>query len=131
MFTKNTIVLVYIYIQLVYFVFIDNVRMANVILPFVVSCGTPNDPATNLVTADNGPFTKEKDSGIVSKRQKPLQLFFEIIKIYTKDRSLHIIDACSGARSCALACSKLERKCIILEKSLVKARLIRQRVNCS
>ena len=105
--------------------------MANVILLFVVSCGTSNVPATNLVTADNGPFTKEKDSGIVSKRQKPLQLFVEIITVYTKDRSLHIIGGCSGAGSCALACSTLERKCIILEKLLVKARLIRQRVNCS
>ena len=57
--------------------------MANVILPFVVSCGTPNDPATNLVTADNGLFTKEKDSGIASKRQKPLQLFVEIMRKYT------------------------------------------------
>ena len=94
--------------------------MANVILPFVASCGTPNVPATNLVTADNGPFTKEKDSGIVSKRQKPLQLFVEIItkdrsEIYTKDRSPRISDACSGAGSCALACSTLEQKCIILE----------------
>ena len=76
MFTKSTIVLVYI--QLVYFVFVDNVRMANVILPFVASCGTPNVPATNLVTADYGPFTNEKDSGLASKRQKSLQLFVEI-----------------------------------------------------
>ena len=55
---QKTHAIVLVYIQLVYFVFIDKVRlMANVILPFVVSCGTPN-AATNLVTADNGPFTK-------------------------------------------------------------------------
>ena len=51
--------------------------MGNVIMPFVVNCGIPNVPATNLVTADTGPFTREKDSGITSKRQKPLQLFVE------------------------------------------------------
>ena len=72
---QKTHAIVLVYIQLVYFVFIDKVRlMANVILPFVVSRGTPNVPATNLVTADYGPFTNEKDSGIASKTQKPLQL---------------------------------------------------------
>lgn len=111
----------------------DNTRMANALLPFVVSSGAPIVPATNIFTADNGAVVKEKDSvsGISSNRQKPAQLYIDIMKTFTKDKSLHIVDACSGAGSCALACSILGRKCIIFENSLAKARLIRQRVNCS
>ena len=73
----------------------------------------------------------KKTVGLLQKDKSHCSFSLRFIKIYTKDRFLHIIDACSGAGSCALACSTLERKCIILEKSLVNARLIRQRVNCS
>ena len=72
---------------------------------------------------------EEKDTGISYKRQKPVELYSQLIEVFSKDKCLHIIDACSGAGSCPLACSSLSRKCIILEKCPVKARMIRQRVN--
>ena len=77
--------------------------------PFVVSCGNPSVRALDLVKL-NGEITlfKEKDTGMSYKRQKPVELYSQLIEVFSKDKCLHIIDACSGAGSCALAISEQE-----------------------
>ena len=39
-----------------------------------------------------------------------------------------MIDACSGAGSCGVACLSLGLKCVVFEQSQIKARLIKQRI---
>ena len=71
---------------------------------------------------------KEKDSGTTHKRQKPVKLYEQLLKEHHTDKSLHVIDACGGAGTCAIACISLGMKCVVLEKSKIKARLIRQQI---
>ena len=99
--------------------------------PFVTSCGKLNLGRTHLFEAESEQYFKEKDSGTVHKRQKPPKLYIELMQLFLKDKSLHVVDACSGAGSCALACLDINVNCVILERCAVKARLICQRVKCS
>jgi DNA modification methylase len=100
------------------------------VLQFVVACGATKTPATNLFSVGKDSRIKEKDSGTVSRRQKPVLLYKKLLELYCKDTSLHILDVCSGAGTCAVACAADSLKCVILEKSPIKVRLIKQRVNC-
>lgn len=108
----------------------DDVELTCTTFPFIVSCGDPNKLATNLFIIDEEVIlAKEKDSQETYKRQKPKQLYKELINLFSKDKSLHIFDICSGAGSCTLSCVELGRNCVVIEQSLVRARLIRQRVD--
>ena len=80
---------------------------------------------TNMFIVESSePTVKEKDTGIVDNRQKPTKLYEELISIFNKDKSLHVLDCCGGAGSCALACNALGLKCIVIEKSPFKNSLI-------
>ncbi|XP_028417131.1 uncharacterized protein LOC114541406 [Dendronephthya gigantea] len=105
-------------------------KLKKVIFPFIVSGSSSIEveAATNIFRVDGEPLAKEVDSGIKYTRQKPIQLYCELIKVFCHDKSLYIVDACSGAGSCAMACSKLGLKCIVLDNSALKLRLIRQRL---
>ena len=93
-----------------------------------MSCG--NSPGINLISLKESIVqVKERDTGATYSRQKAVDLYSKIIQLCSTDKSLYIIDACSGVGSCALACSTLGRKCVVLEKSPIKARMIRQRIN--
>ena len=59
------------------------------------------------------PVVKERDTGAMYSRKKAVDLYLQIIQLYSTDKSLYIIDGCSGVGSCALACSTLGRKCIV------------------
>ena len=107
-------------------IYVDDGRMAVTTWPFAVSY--PFFSGTNLMQVDERvTHYKEKDSGVVYSRQKPVALYTELLKLHARDKTLHVIDACSGAGSCALACMQLQFKCLIIEKSTIKLRLIRQR----
>lgn len=73
-----------------------------------------------------GPFTKEKDTLEIHKRGKPSGPYKQLFSAFQGDKSLHGIDACSGAGSCSVAYLSTGVKCVILDKSQVKVRLIRQ-----
>ena len=75
-----------------------------------------------------GCIVKEKDTGISYGQQKPIKLYEKLLDPLKADASLYVIDACSGVGSCGVACQTPRRKCIIIEKSEVKARLISQRL---
>ncbi len=95
--------------------------------PFVV-CGRPINGSNVFKVVNKMIVAKEKDTGCSYARQKPVELYEELIHIFSKDKTLHILDCCSGAGSCALACMSLKLKCVVLEKSATKIRLIRQRM---
>ena len=61
-------------------------------------------------------------------RQKPIKLYEKLLEILKVDALLHVIDACRGVASCGVAFQLTKRKCIIIEKWEVKARLINQRL---
>ena len=61
-------------------------------------------------------------------REKPAKLYEQILNTYLTDKSLYAVDACSGSGSCGVACQSLGVKCLVLEKSQMKERLIRQRI---
>lgn len=103
--------------------------MHNKVQPFVLSCCNPRVATTNIFEADEEQLFKEKDTGMEYKRQKPVKLYKDFILMFSSDPSLYILDCCSGAGSCAVACTALKRKCVVLEKSEAKARLIQQRLN--
>ena len=96
-------------------------------LPFVVT-GDLKGGSPILYSEVSGPLTKEKDTSTTYSREKPPKLYEQLLSLFQTDRSLHVIDACSGAGSCGVACLSLGVKCLILEKSRIKARLIRQRI---
>jgi DNA modification methylase len=108
-------------------IFQDNVCQKSLAYPFLVSCGMPDG---NVISVKECIVTvKEKDTGTSYQRQKAVDLYTQLIQLLSKDKSMYIIDGCSGVGSCALACTTLGRKCIVLEKCPIKARMIRQRVN--
>ena len=93
-------------------------------------CGTTSKQGTNILTIEEKMhLVSEKDTGQVYARQKPVQLYTELINLFSNDKYMYVIDACSGAGSCALACSAAKKNCIVIEKSSIKARLIRQRAD--
>jgi DNA modification methylase len=96
--------------------------------PVVVTKTSKVIQAENLFSARNEIVVKEKDSGIVYQRQKPVKLYEQLLDIFKADKLLHVIDACSGVGSCGVACQQKGLKCVILEKSRLKFRLINQRV---
>jgi 16S rRNA G966 N2-methylase RsmD len=62
---------------------------------------------------------------MVYKRQKSVKLYEELLEVLKAE---HVLDACSGVASCAVACLSKDIKCVVLEKSAIKARLIYQRL---
>ena len=59
----------------------DDGRLATTTLPFIV-CGAPNYGSINLITIEEQVIqVKEKDSGYVYGRQKPMQLYTELIEL--------------------------------------------------
>lgn len=82
----------------------------------------------DMFSIPSEPFTKEKDSGVIYERQKPVALYSSLLEIFHPDKLLHVLDSCSGAGSCAVACLNAGLKCLVLEKDLLRARLIEQRL---
>ena len=81
----------------------------------------------DLFTQSVDELFAERDTGIIHKRQKPVKLYEKLLNLFVHDKSLYVVDACGGAGSCALACQELGIKCIVLDKSDIKVRLIKQR----
>ena len=67
--------------------------------PFVISCGMMRLPCLKKGTQEYR--TNDKS---------PWNFTINYFELFSKGKCLHIIDACSGAGSCALACSSLGRK---------------------
>ena len=68
---------------------------------------------TNIFQAEDEKLFLEKDTGMEYSQQKPVELYKDIMKSFSNDPSLYILDCCSGAGSCAIACSSLKRNCVI------------------
>jgi hypothetical protein len=85
--------------------------------PVVVTKTTNVIQTENLFSARNEIVVKEKDSGIVYRRQKPVKLHEQLLDVFKADKLLHVIDACSGVGSCEVACQQKGLKCVVLEKS--------------
>ena len=84
--------------------------------------------ASNLFASPHETKFTERDSKTSYKRQKPVELYKKLLQIFSTDKTLHIVDTCSGASSCAVASNVLGLKAIILEKSELKVRLIMQKI---
>ena len=86
--------------------------MTNSILPFVVTRTTKCDiKSVNLLSESSDPFST------IYQRQKACKLYETILNILLNDKSLYVVDGCSGGGSCGLACISLGIKCGIFEKS--------------
>ena len=96
-------------------------------LPFVVTKAL-GDGNPVLFAEVGESLTKEKDPAAIYVREKPAKLYEQILNTFLTDKSLYAIDACSGFGSCGVACQSLGVKCLVLEKSQMKERLIRQRI---
>ena len=81
----------------------------------------------DLFTQSADDLFAEKDTGISHQRQKPVKLYIKLLNLFVQDKTLYVVDACGGAGSCALACQEFGVKCLVLDKSPIKVRLIRQR----
>jgi DNA modification methylase len=73
---------------------------------------------------------RDKDTKEIYDHQKPVKLYSSLLDVFKPDKSLHVLDVCSGAGSCAVACKNAQYKCLVIEKSLVRCRLIEQRLKC-
>lgn len=115
------------------FTFTESAGLSKTVLPFLVSRvsnGHFQISANDIISVNGESLIKEKDSGITYERQKPVELYSTLLDIFSPDKSLHVLDTCSGAGSCAVACTAAKYKCLVLEKSLTKCRLIEQRLQC-
>ena len=101
--------------------------MAKSTHPFLVTKTSQQIKGDDLFTQSVDELFAEKDTGTIHQRQKPVKLYVKLLKLFMHDKSLHVVDACGGAGSCALACQELGIKCIVLDKSGIKVRLIKQR----
>lgn len=95
--------------------------------PFIVTRTSKVLRSGDLFTQPRDQLCKEKDTGAIYNRQKPVALYKQLLEIFVDDKSPHVVDACSGVGSCALACRDLGIKCIVLDKCDIKIRLIKQR----
>ncbi|CAB4019463.1 Hypothetical predicted protein [Paramuricea clavata] len=102
--------------------------LTNSTFPFLVTRTSKIVKSNNHFSVPEDIAIKERDSGMVYKRQKPVKLYEELLEVLKADKSQHVIDACSGVASCAVACLSKDIKCVVLEKSAIKARLISQRL---
>ena len=76
-------------------------------LQFIVCEMPPNHVATNLRTVEKEMwFLNEKDGVDMCSRQKPTELYEVLINLFTSEKTLHTIYACSDADSCAVPCSR-------------------------
>ena len=100
----------------------------NLTLPFVVTVTSKMRKRKNLFSIGEETLVKERDCGISYKMQKPVKLYQELLDALKEDKSMHVIDACRGAGSCGVACLMKGCKCIVIERSALKARLINQRL---
>ena len=76
-------------------------------------------------------FIRRKTVALCTRGRSLLKLYSELMQLFSKDKSLHVVDACSGAGSYTLACLDMNINCVVLEKCALKARLICQRVKCT
>jgi hypothetical protein len=110
------------------FLVIENV-LKTTVLPFIVSGSKITlVSSTNFIEAEADPLAKEKDTKSIYTRQKPIALYKKLLEIFCADKTLHTVDACSGAGSCGLACADEGLKCLIMEECDIKIRLIKQRL---
>ena len=100
---------------------------SSTMLPFVITKAL-GDGNPILFTEVGESLTKEKDIAAIYVREKPAKLYEQILNTFLTDKSLYAIDACRGSGSCGVACQSLGVKCLVLEKSQMKERLIRQRI---
>jgi hypothetical protein len=84
--------------------------------PVFVTKTTKVIQTENLFSPRNEIVVKEKDSGIVYRRKKPVKLYKQLLDVFKADKLLHVIDACSGVGSCEVACQQKGLKWV-LEKS--------------
>ena len=96
--------------------------------PFVVSRTNKKVTATKSFHAPHERKFIERDSKTSYQRQKQVELYKTLLQLFSTDKSLQIVDVCSGASSCAVASNILGMKAIILEKSELKVRLIKLRI---
>ncbi|CAB4029494.1 Hypothetical predicted protein, partial [Paramuricea clavata] len=103
--------------------------LKTTVLPFIVS-GSKSTlvSSTSFIKAPADPLAKEKDTKSVYTRHKPIGLYKKLLEIFCADKTLHSIDACSGAGSCGLTCADEGLKCLIVDECDVKIRLIKQRL---
>ena len=106
--------------------FLEQCLPTNLTFPFVVTKTSKMIKRKNLFSIGEETLVKERESGISYKRQKPVKLYQEQLDALKEDKSMHVIDACSGAGSCGVACLMKGFKCIVIETSALKARLIDQ-----
>ena len=97
------------------------------ILPFVITNALVDGNPIQFTEVGES-LTKEKDTAAIYVREKPAKLYELILNTFLTDKSLYAIDACSGSGSCGVAIQSLGVKCLVLEKSHMKERLIRQRI---
>jgi DNA modification methylase len=114
-------------IPLKYF-FLEQCLLTNSTFPFLVTRTSKIVKSNNHFSVPEDIAIKERDSGMMYKRQKPVKLYEELLEVLKADKSQHVIDACSGVATCAVACLSKDIKCVVLEKSAIKARLISQRL---
>ena len=107
--------------------FLEQRFLTNSTFPFVIIETSRAITSKNIFSAAGDVSVREKDSGLAYARQKPIKLYRMLFDIFKPDPMLHVLDACSGAASCALACGKKGLSCVVLEKSELKIRLIKQR----
>jgi hypothetical protein len=97
--------------------FVEKCLSTSSTFPVVVTKTTKVIQTENLFSPRNEIVVKEKDSGIVYRRQKPVKLHEQLLDVFKADKLLHVIDACSGVGSCEVACQQEGLKSVFLEKS--------------
>ena len=108
--------------------FLEQCLPTNLTFPFVVTVTSKMRKRKNLFSIGEETLVKERDCGISYKMQKPVKLYQELLDALKEDKSMHVIDACRGAGSCGVAFLMKGCKCIVIERSALKARLINQRL---
>ena len=89
---------------------------------------SPEGWYSNSTLATKWALYKRKENAGNSQKRKPTGLYKQLLSAFQSDKSLHVIDACGRAGSCGVACLSLGVKCVVLEKSQIIARPIKQRI---
>jgi len=79
--------------------------------------GYPKQTLTNI----------KEDTDKLHPAQKPVALFEYLIKTYTNEGDL-VLDNCAGSGTTGVACQKLNRNCILIEKEPAYVEIIKQRL---
>lgn len=80
------------------------------------------------VWCDISPIVPWSSQRVQHPTQKPLQLMERIVRIFTNQGDV-VLDPFGGSGTTAIACKKLKRKCIIIQKQLQYCEIIKKRLN--